>query len=268
MIPSDPETPTPVHNETGDTPPPQPEIPLSQQAPGSAPHPIEPFWGYADLILFILLWVPSLFVAVLVVWLLTTFTHLGIPVRLFLAQLVFYALALGSLKALLFLRYGKPFWHSLGWKWLSFSSAIGSFLIGPLLAISLAIAGNAIHTPEIPLPFQQMIRNPQTLELFGVLVVILGPVCEELVFRGFMLPLFIRSWGPLLGIVFTGFLFGLAHGYEYAWSWRHVILITAAGSIFGWARYKTGSTVASAFMHATFNLTQFAAFLAQSRGSV
>jgi membrane protease YdiL (CAAX protease family) len=82
------------------------------------------------------------------------------------------------------------------------------------------------------------------------------------------MPLFMRTFGAAIGILFTGFLFGSAHGFEYQWSWRHILLISAAGSIFGWARYKTGSTAAAAFMHATFNLTQFAAFLAQSRTTI
>jgi membrane protease YdiL (CAAX protease family) len=71
--------------------------------------------------------------------------------------------------------------------------------------------------------------------------------------------------GAAAGILGTGALFGLLHAPEYAWSWRHVLLITAAGSAFGWVRYKSGSTAASTFMHAAYNLTQFAAFLGQAQ---
>jgi uncharacterized protein len=95
-------------------------------------------------------------------------------------------------------------------------------------------------------------------------VVVLGPLCEELAFRGFLMPLLIRSLGVTAGILLTGLLFGALHAYEYEWSWRHSLLISVAGAVFGWARYALGSTAASTFMHATFNLTQFAALLAQS----
>jgi membrane protease YdiL (CAAX protease family) len=44
-----------------------------------------------------------------------------------------------------------------------------------------------------------------------------------------------------------------------------MLLISLVGCVFGWAKYKTQSTATSALMHSTFNLTQFAAFLAQSR---
>ncbi len=40
--------------------------------------------------------------------------------------------------------------------------------------------------------------------LFAIFVVILGPVCEELAFRGFLMPLLMRSFGPAIGIVLTG----------------------------------------------------------------
>jgi membrane protease YdiL (CAAX protease family) len=114
------------------------------------------------------------------------------------------------------------------------------------------------------MPFRQMLGNRPTIILFSIFVVILGPLAEELAFRGFLMPLLIRSFGPILGIVGTGVLFGALHAYEYSWSWRHVVLITAAGTTFGWVRYKTGSIAASIFMHATYNLTQLAAFFAQA----
>jgi membrane protease YdiL (CAAX protease family) len=110
-----------------------------------------------------------------------------------------------------------------------------------------------------------MFQDRPTIIVFAIFVVILGPLCEELAFRGFLLPLLIRSFGAAFGIITTGLLFGCLHGYEYSWSWRHVLLISAAGAIFGWVRHRTGSTAAATYVHSTYNLTQFIAFLAQSR---
>jgi len=223
----------------------------------------EPFWGYKDLLVFVFLLIPSLAIAMLVTALLAIFTTPSTPLKLFVLQIIFYFLIFVSLGALFRLRYHQPLWRSLGWRTLPVSSAAVSLFAGPLLALSLAILSVLLRTPEIPLPFQQMLGNRGTIVLFGILVVLLGPLCEEIVFRGFMMPLFIRTLGAALGIVLTAVLFGCAHGYEYAWSWRHILLISIAGLTFGWARYKTGSTAAAAFMHSTFNLTQFVAFLAQ-----
>jgi membrane protease YdiL (CAAX protease family) len=225
----------------------------------------EPFWGYTDLLLFILLLLPSLGVLVVVALLLAMLPTLGIGFKLVLPQLAFYALALGCLGALFRLRYNRPLWSSLGWRPVPFTVAISCLVAGVFLALILSLIGSVLHTPEIPLPFQQIPLDRTTIISFGVLVVTLGPLCEELVFRGFLMPLLIRSLGVAGGIIASGLVFGCAHGFEYQWSWRHILLITTAGSIFGWVRQKTGSTAAAAFMHSTFNLTQFAAFLAQSR---
>lgn len=281
MIPIEPESTGPAGSEMNVTPPPMPpETPATQPSaerhePASGPTPSpatssrQPFWTYGDLIFFLALCFPCLLVAYLFVAGLSPVLPSGKPLQqLLLLQLLWYLLIFGSLCALLRLRYHRPFWRSLAWNPLSIGAAIGSFLGGPLLAGGLGFVGFLMRTPEISLPFQQLISDRATMALTGVFVVVLGPVCEELAFRGFMMPLFTRSLGAVPGILITGFLFGLAHGYEYHWSWRHIALITVAGSVFGWARYKTGSTVAAAFLHSTFNLTQFAALLAQSRSLV
>jgi membrane protease YdiL (CAAX protease family) len=220
-----------------------------------------PFWDYTDLFLFAMLLVASLGVSLLFAVLLIKFTTLAVGWKLILPQLVLYALGLSGLAAIFRFRYDRPLWRSLGWKPTSLSITLSTLLAGPVVALALGMLGAALHTPEIDLPFQQMLGSPATTISLGIVVVILGPVCEELAFRGFLMPLLMRSVGAAGGIVFTGFIFGSIHGYEYEWSWRHMLLISLVGCVFGWAKYKTQSTAAAALMHSTFNLTQFAAFL-------
>jgi membrane protease YdiL (CAAX protease family) len=232
--------------------------------PDTLPTPRVPFWDFLDLGFLISLCLPALLVSVLLVRAISQLLPPGKPFQGLLVQLVWYGLVFGSLAALLHLRYRQPFWRSLGWKFRA-PSAVLSFFIGPLLAIAVGLLGAILRTPEIPLPFQQMFDDRRTMLLFALFVVVLGPLCEELAFRGFLMPLLVRSLGAASGIVVTGLLFGSLHGYEYSWSWRHMLLITIAGTVFGWVRYKTGSTAASTFMHSSYNLMQFGAFLAQSR---
>jgi uncharacterized protein len=184
---------------------------------------------------------------------------------LLLIQGLWYFLAFGAMALLFRVRYEQPFWRALGWRSLPFSATTSALLAGPFLALGLGLLGAALRTPEIDLPFQEMLGSTATTILLGIVVVILGPVSEELAFRGFLMPLLMRGMGTIGGIVVTGFIFGSVHGYEYEWSWRHMLLISLVGCVFGWAKYKTQSTAAAAFMHATFNLTQFAAFLYQAR---
>jgi membrane protease YdiL (CAAX protease family) len=237
-----------VHIEP--TPSPQPPVPRV------------PFWDYSDFLLFALLVVASLAVSILVG---VASTKISISIRQLLVQVLWYALSFGALKALLLFRYDQPFWQSLGWRPIPFLGAAGAMLVGPLLTLSVGLLGSALRTPEINLPFGDMLGSTGTTVLLGVLVVILGPIAEELAFRGFLMPLLIRSLGAAGGIVLTGIIFGSSHGYEYRWSWQYMLLISLVGCVFGWAKYKTKSTVASALMHSTFNLTQFAAFLVQQR---
>jgi membrane protease YdiL (CAAX protease family) len=218
-----------------------------------------------DLGLFISLCFPSLLVAILVIRTFGGAFPFGKPFQGLLAQLIWYLLVFTSLYALLRLRYHQPFWRSLGWKMPSFIATAICCVAGPFLAVAIGYLGYVLRTPEISLPFQQMLDNRPTLILFSLFVVILGPLCEELAFRGFLLPLFARSLGAAAGIIVTGVLFGCLHAPEYSWSWRHVLLVSVAGSVFGWVRYRTDSTAAATYMHSTYNLAQFAAFVAQSR---
>jgi uncharacterized protein len=240
-------------------------IPQPEPAPPPTPHSPQPFWGYPDLFFFIGLCVPCLLIAVLLVRAAKIFAPMPTSIQLLMVQSVWYFLAFGSVAALFRIRYDRPFWQSLGWLPISFSTTAGAILAGPLLMISIGLLGAALRPPEIELPFEQMLGSPVTTVLLGTLVVILGPVAEELAFRGFLMPLLMRSAGAVDGIVITGVIFGTAHGYEYRWSWQYMLLISLVGCAFGWAKYKTRSTVTSALMHATFNLAQFAALLWRSR---
>jgi membrane protease YdiL (CAAX protease family) len=241
----------------------EPRFGIEPTIESSAARPRSPFWDYVDLGFLVSLCVPALFIAALLVRAFSRFLHYGKPFEGLLIQLVWYALVFGSLFGLLRVRYDRPFWRSLGWT-VSVTATTASFFAGPILAVSVGYLGYVLHTPDIKLPFEQMFQNQPTLILFGIFVVILGPLCEELAFRGFLMPLLMRSFGVVAGIIATGLLFGSLHAYEYSWSWRHVVLIGTAGTVFGWVRYKTNSTAASTLMHATYNLTQFAAFLIQS----
>jgi membrane protease YdiL (CAAX protease family) len=78
-----------------------------------------------------------------------------------------------------------------------------------------------------------------------------------MLFRGFLLPLLVRSIGPWLGIILTAVPFALLHGAQNHWAWQPVLLIGIAGIAFGYVRYKTGSTTAAFLMHAAYNATGF-----------
>lgn len=80
------------------------------------------------------------------------------------------------------------------------------------------------------------------LDVAGALITVglIGPFCEEMVFRGFMLRGLLKSGTNLhLAVIYQGFLFGLVHGnpYQFSYAWPLGILLgyMAVYSRFGWA---------------------------------
>ena len=245
--------------------------PADPQSPPSQPvidsdRTTWPFWGYLDLVLFISIIFPCLLAGALLIKVVSLGVKIERPIQEMLVQLIAYALIFGALRWMLLLRYGQPFWRSLGWNFRG-RDAILSLMAGPFLAFFLGYLGYMLRAPQIQSPFDQMLRDTPTLLLFALFAIIIGPLCEELAFRGFLMPLLIRSLGAVSGIVITALLFGALHAPEYSWSWKHALLVACAGVAFGWTRYRTNSTASGAFMHFGFNLTQLVFFVAQARES-
>lgn len=224
-----------------------------------------PFWNYHDLALFLAAGLPSLIAAALIVKALFYGFSLegqGQAPELLAAQFLAYGLWFVVLYMMLRVKYGRPFWQSLAWvrPLEKFWQRAGW---GVLLAVAVAIGGLFLKAPDLDMPIKRLLTDRLSVLLVGFAAATLGPVCEELAFRGFLLPLLVRSLGAAPGIIVTALPFALLHGPQYAWSWRHILFIVVAGSAFGWMRHRTGSTAASTIMHASYNLTFFAAFLFQ-----
>src|SRR5579883_568460 len=156
------------------------------------PNENEAFWGYEDVLLLIGLALPSGALAVLAGTSLGKLVIVSKPFKLLLIQLIWYILVFGTLWLILKLRYGRPFWRSLGWR-VPFPAAAALAFGGPAMAIGIGVIGYAVRTPIIKLPFDQMLVDRPTTVLFGLFAVLIGPLCEELAFRGFLMPLIIRS---------------------------------------------------------------------------
>ena len=236
---------------------------------GPAPAPIEepqreryPFWNYSDLAVFLLIAFPCLVVAFMIVR--TVHLALGTggsrAVELLPAQFLGFALSFLLLALFLRLKYRRPFWTSLGWvrPWEGFAYRAAS---GVTLALAIAVAGTVLKTPNIDMPIKELLGDKLSLVLVGISAATLGPLFEELAFRGFLMPLLVRSLGTAAGIVMSALPFALLHGPQYAWSWRHILLVTLAGSAFGWVRHRSGSTAAATVMHGAYNATLMLAFV-------
>jgi len=246
-------------------PPPPPDIaaPAPEQLPAENPPPESyPFWGYLDLLAFVLIALLGMLAESLLMSALIGATHVKQIFVLLPAQVVLYGFVLGTL-AIIFRRYyGRPFWESL--RWVRANMGIGAVAgCGVIVAILVMLASVLMRTPDINSPMKNLLSDPTSVVLIAVLGTTLAPVCEEIVFRGFLQPLLVRSFGASLGVLAAAVPFGLLHLQEYGYSWRHALLITGAGAAFGWMRERTGSTRSAAIMHAAYNGVFFLLLAAQ-----
>ena len=90
--------------------------------------------------------------------------------------------------------------------------------------------------------------------MFVAMAVFVAPLVEETLFRGYLYPLFARSFGVAPAIVVTGVLFGLMHGAQLGWTWGLVATLTLVGIVFTLVRARTGTVFASFLMHLGYNL--------------
>jgi CAAX protease family protein len=240
-----------------------PPEPPGEPAPPEPPRPESyPFWSYWDLAAFLVIAFLALVVDVLAASAIAKFVHLKpLPVEL-VAQFIFYGFVLWVL-ALIFRRYyDQPFWRSLRWVPAGVSPAV-LVSYGTLVAFGVMVGGVLLRTPDTNSPMKQLLSDPASVVLLAIFGTTLAPLCEELLFRGFLQPLLVRSFGAAEGILLTALPFGLLHLQEYGNSWRHGLLITLAGAAFGWVRHRTGSTKAAVVMHATYNAVFFLLLAAQ-----
>jgi membrane protease YdiL (CAAX protease family) len=223
----------------------------------------DPFWSYADLLVFLGLAVPSFVLGIALVrgfLLLAPTLRPGRAIELFAGQFAGYALWFACLALLFRTRYNRRLWEALNLR-LPAGLAIPAFFFGVLLAIAVAVIGALLRTPPTDSTLLELMRDRTSIIVVAFFAVTLGPLCEELVFRGFLLPLLVRSLGPGPGILLTALPFALLHGPQYHWSWQHLVLLTAVGCAFGWTRHKTGSTAVPTIMHAGYNASFMAAFI-------
>ena len=163
--------------------------------------------------------------------------------RLAIQALIIIFLGL-ALYAILKFRYHRPVIAPLGW------------LIPSKLYVAISILGGVIVGFAITylthLQGQMMPAIPA--KDFFILGFLLGPVLEESVFRGFLLPVLARALGSGISLLATSVLFAAFHAPD---DMTHWLWFTATGSAYAWLRLASGTTTAPAILHVTCNLTLF-----------
>jgi membrane protease YdiL (CAAX protease family) len=108
----------------------------------------------------------------------------------------------------------------------------------------------------------QMRLGVPGIVMLAFVVVILGPVAEEVLFRGLLLPRLAAQLGPRWALWASAILFASLH-YRYE---TFTLLVLFYGLILGWARLRTGGLTVPIVLHSLINGVVIAVVLA-TRGA-
>ena len=218
-----------------------------------------PVWNYEDLGIMLGAVLPALLIAAVAAKLLSfAVPQKGVVTAL--SQVLIYVGVAGSLRFLLRMRYGLDFWPAMAWR-VPWQGMASTALLGPALALGMALIAVGLNTTRESMAIDALIKDRWSMIAIGIAATTAGPVFEEIMFRGFAQPLFVRSLGLLGGLVATALPFSLLHGPQYNWNWKLLLILTLASISFGYVRHRTGSTAASSLTHAAYNLTFMAGMI-------
>jgi membrane protease YdiL (CAAX protease family) len=206
------------------------------------------------------------------------------------AVLYFATLALSLFVFPLF--WNKSFFAGLQWRgatalqlrWRLFVTALGCFALAGLDASLLPGPSNA--------PIDEIFRSPGAAWLMFGFGITLAPLCEEIFFRGFLLPSLATAWDwaierstgkparPLdanghpgwsifaiiVASIVTSLLFALMHAEQTGKSVGPFLLLITVSLVLCAVRIKTRSLAASTMVHACYNFVLFFSMLVGTGG--
>lgn len=98
---------------------------------------------------------------------------------------------------------------------------------------------------------EDVLRNAPSMPLLIVAIVLAGPLYEELLFRGLLLPgLACSRLGPRAAVLLTSLAFSVLH---LQYDWFDILQVLALGILLGIARLATGSTALPILLHMLVN---------------
>jgi membrane protease YdiL (CAAX protease family) len=129
----------------------------------------------------------------------------------------------------------------------------GPLLMSALSGLALGVVTVSLmsHIPGPPpasaTELHEVVAASNRISLL-VAMLLVAPVCEELFFRGWMLPVWTRHLGPMGAVLGVAFLFSILHVFD----WR-VVVALPLGVLAGWLVLKLDSVLPAIAAHAASN---------------
>jgi uncharacterized protein len=276
---SSPEIPQPEPHASNTPEPPTLDANGSQNVfsdtalPPVTPPPAEnPVWNGWDVLLIIGLTLATIFVsqfAILFGAHYFFYPHSSLmelaqrPLLLLISQYVIDLAVVIYLLLLIEGKYRAPFGSAICWSWPR--NALGLLLLGAFMLLVLSMLENLLPMPK-DTPFDKLFARPRDAYLIAIIAVSLGPLVEELFFRGFLYPVLARRWGIAWAVFLTALPFALMHMPQYGYAWGALAVIFIVGVVCGTVRAVTKSVGASFLVHVGYNGVQMIIALFVTRG--
>lgn len=125
-----------------------------------------------------------------------------------------------------------------------------------LVAVLLALPLEGIPRPQDPVgALAAGGLSATAMALLALDVVVLAPVAEEMLFRGFLLPRLAARLHPTSALAATAVLFAALHTHYGV----QALVLVVHGVVLGWARLRTGRLTAPIALHMMVNAVALAA---------
>jgi membrane protease YdiL (CAAX protease family) len=151
-----------------------------------------------------------------------------------------------------------------GWSSGGFASTLGRALLCLLAAYPLltlvqsmvyrSSGGNV--TPQDVVEFLRNAQAPRDRSAILLMAVVIAPLSEEIIFRGFLYPVGKRYVGPFASAVMAALLFAVLHGHMPS-----IPALFTLALCLSLAYEKTGSILVPVLMHSLFNAISVAGIL-------
>ena len=245
-------------------------------APAPTPRSITPTphnvpWGWWDIGRALAMLIGSvLFLSFLVLVALLILSLMGrdidTSIMANMISIAFYGMVLLSTYWSTVRRYGSP-WAALGlrpvsWWWLVASPACFGIMLLIAMVIQQAISmimGQPFFNPQVQMLTQGKQLRPIDLVLLLLCVAIVGPIVEELFFRGMLYPVMRRHAPAWIAVLLNAGVFAALHFIPIM-----LPMLFVSGIVFALVRERTGSLVPGMLIHglqnASFVIALYAAY--------
>lgn len=164
-----------------------------------------------------------------------------------------FIVAIAGVSALCYLVIVQILLAGRGWRWRDLGlreSANGPVVAAILIGVVTCLLATLLERSANP--FGSMFRRMSGFDLVlaGLVIGVLVPIAEEVVFRGIVYPVLRARLGETAGaVVISAVIFGAFHIYPF-----QVLVAFVLGIPLAWLRQRSGSLVAPIALHMTHNL--------------